>query len=333
MTSLNIRPAHHASKYAITLIACMTLSSAWAEIAQNDKAIEDAKYPCDTSGNANALLARGRALGVHVYDKNQLACAADLMTQAAQHSAPDLKLLTEALAAIDEYIEQVSAERDVDPVGVQTAEWDARLDHAKGQVDALVKIAETKFPGDPGVAALRIKADLLLHRADDPKDWVAVARRSITELNKLVDAAPNVLNGAPLVILGKLYLDLPPLFGGSPSKAVDLLERARSVDPNDSRRLGYLALAYAQVDRDADAKAVLTQLLAIEPQPATRQYVADSTIVGIGLATRFHDDALRSSFQAKRSALFAKSPELRPHVFVAVDGHGGENPLTGERQY
>jgi len=172
-----------------------------------------------------------------------------------------------------------------------------------------------------------------LHRADEPKDWVATARRAIVVLNNVVETAPSVLDGTPLVVLGKLYLDLPPLFGGNPSKAVELLERARAASPSDSRRISYLALAYAQVDRPSDATAALGQLIKIPALPATRQYVADSTIVGIGLATRLHDDTLRSAFQAKRKALFKEHPELRPHVFVAVDGHGGENPLTGERQY
>src|SRR5665213_3046635 len=202
----------------------LVLSSALAEIAQNTKAAEDAKYQCNMSGNREVTIARARAYGLILHDRNKLACASDLLFAASEQGAPKLALLTEALGSAVIYIEQVSLERDVDPVGIQTLEWNIRLAKASKLVDDLGQAADAKYPGDPAITTLRAKAELLLHRADEPKDWVAVAKRNMAILEKIVGSNPGVLDGTPLVVLGKLYLDLPPLFGGSPARAVELLD-------------------------------------------------------------------------------------------------------------
>jgi hypothetical protein len=313
--------------------ALLAMSGAHAELAQNPRAAEDAKYQCDTSGTRDDTIARARSYAILLYDLNKLACASDLLSAATENGAPDVASQTEALKSTVDYIEQVSLERDVDPAGVQTLEWESRLAKASKKIDALGRLADARFAGDPGIATLRAKADLLLHRADEPKDWVTTAKRNMSILEKIAGDSPRALDGMPLVVLGKLYLDLPPLFGGNPVRAVELLERAGAIDGADSQRLGYLALAYAQNDRNGDAKKVLDRLLVLKATPATEQYVADATIVGVGLSARLHDPARLHRFEEKRRVLFTANPELRPHVFVAVDGHGGENPLTGERQY
>jgi len=141
------------------------------------------------------------------------------------------------------------------------------------------------------------------------------------------------MDGRALVCLGKLYLDLPTIFGGSTAHAIELLERARAVDLRDSQRLSYLANAYEQEGKSAEAVKTLTQLLAVEPRPDTRQLVADAWMTGIGVADRLHDGRLQASFEKRRQMLLASHPELLTRARTAVGGHGGEDPLTGKRQY
>ncbi len=305
-----------------------------AEIPQNARAADDAKYLCPKVAQPGDLLATAQRLSEDSFDKNKLACAADLSAEAVKSNGSAAPTLLAAIAAQNTYFQEIQLQRELDFIGAQAGEWNARQQHATESMQQLCAIASRELPQDAAARALCARAELLMHRNDEPKDYVAATRRAIPVLNEVTRQSPEVLGGAPLVWLGKLYLDLPVIFGGNAAASVQLLETARRIDPRDPERLADLALAYDEVGRDADAKAALRELLALDTAaPARLQSLADAFMVGSGLGARMPDAELQAGFEAKRHALFAAHPQLNTRIRTAIAGHGGENPLTGKRQY
>jgi hypothetical protein len=309
------------------------MPSALAEIPQNARAAEDAVYPCDMAGDAGVLLARARELSRLTSERNQLACAADLYVKLAAAGTPDRELLADALAAGNSYLKQVNIERDLDFVGAQTGEWLARTAKVSQQLEALRTQAASLYADDLTLRMLGAQADLLMHRYTDPKDFVVAFKRSTAILNQVIAATPPIRNGAAFVYLGKAYLDTPPIFGGSPKKAVEALEQARRIDPKDPERLGLLVQACDQTSATERLVQVLDELLALDPRQTDLQDLADAWMTGIGIADRLNNRKLLSGFKAKRHALLAAHPGLLTRARTGIAGHGGEDPLTGEKQY
>ena len=309
------------------------IPAALAEIPQNARAAEDAAYPCDMAGDADALLARARELSRLTSDRNKLACSADIYAKLAAAGTPAGELLADALAAGISYLKQVNIERDLDFSGAQTGEWLARTAKVSEQLEALRKQAGSLYADDLTLKMLGAQADLLMNRYSDPKDFVVAFRRSTAVLNQAIAATPPPRDGAAFVYLGKAYLDTPPIFGGSPKKAVELLEQARRIDPKDPERLGLLAQAYDQTSATERLEQALDELLALDPREADLQNLADAWMTGIGIADRMKNRKLLGGFKAKRHALLATHPGLLSRARTGIAGHGGEDPLTGEKQY
>jgi tetratricopeptide (TPR) repeat protein len=319
----------------LALAAGMLLVSlaATAEIPQNTRAAEDAAYPCDNSGGPADQLARAKQLAAHTFDRNQLACATDLYTGLVAAGTPDKELLTTAMATGNSYLKQVNIERDLDFVGAQTGEWLARTAKVSQQLETLRSLATKLYPDDVALQVLGAQADMLTHRYSDPTEFIVAFKRSVATFTKATEVSPSPLDGAEFVYLGKAYLDAPPIFGGSPKRAVEALEQARRIDPNDAERLGFLAQAYDQTSATERLEQVLKELLALNPRQAVLQDLADAWMTGIGLADRLNNRSLLAQFKRSRHALLAAHPELLTRARTGIAGHGGEDPLTGEKQY
>ncbi|HVS77979.1 MAG TPA: hypothetical protein VHE11_13665, partial [Steroidobacteraceae bacterium] len=205
-------------------------------LPKNPNAAKDAVYSCPKPASPAGLLASARSLELETYDKNKLACAADLYYQLVSSSSPDPATRIAAVQAQIAYLHEVDVEHDLDFAGQQTAEWSIRLAHGARQA-LLLCAAAHQHAGDFELATVCAQAELLEHRYDDPKDYVAVVRRVIPVLTEVSERAPQTLHGLDLVYLGKLYFDLPAIFGGDSAKAVVLLERARHYAPRDPTRL------------------------------------------------------------------------------------------------
>jgi TRAP transporter T-component len=72
--------------------------------------------------------------------------------------------------------------------------------------------------------------------------------------------------------LGRLYLQAPGMFGGDTHKAIQYLEKGVKLNPNHSLMRFHLAEAYADNNRNAEAKKQIEALTAITPDP---KYVAE----------------------------------------------------------
>jgi tetratricopeptide (TPR) repeat protein len=67
--------------------------------------------------------------------------------------------------------------------------------------------------------------------------------------------------------LGRLYLQAPKVLGGDNAKAVEYLEKGLKLNSNNGLIRYYLAEAYEQSSRNADAKKQLDALFAMTPDP------------------------------------------------------------------
>jgi Tfp pilus assembly protein PilF len=299
-------------------------------IPKNPNAAKDAVYSCPEPASPAARLAQARALALLTYDKNKLACAADLYYRLASSPSSGEAIRVAAVRAQIAYLHEVDVEHDLDFAGQQTAEWNIRLAHGAEQARLLCAGRQAASPELNTVCA---EADLREHRYDDPKDYVAAVRRVIPALTEVSRRAPQSLDGLDLVYLGELYLDLPTIFGGDSAKAVSLLERALRYAPKDPRRLSDLALAYEAVGRTREAQGVLPGLAALDPAEGSLQSLADAWMVGEGLASRLGERSMERRFEVQRHRLFVAHPELQTRLRSAIAGHGGVNPLTGKPQY
>lgn len=302
-------------------------------IPKNPNAAKDAVYACPEAANPAAQVTRAQSLAVETYDKNKLACAADLYYQAASSSAADPAIRVAAVAAQIAYLREIGTEHDADLLGQQTAEWDIRLAHGDKQAGLLCASTAHQQATDSALSTVCAEADLLAHRYDDPKDYVAAVRRVIPTLTAVSEHVPQTLDGLDLVYLGDLYFDLPTIFGGNSAKAVVLLERARQYAPRDPARLSDLAKGYEAEGRTQDTKAVLRELVALNASDGSLQSMADAWLLGEGLAARLEDPAMEAQFEGKRHRLFAANPKVQTRLTSAIGGHGGANPLTGKPQY
>lgn len=72
--------------------------------------------------------------------------------------------------------------------------------------------------------------------------------------------------------LGRLYLQAPRVMGGDSMKAIEYLEKGVKLNPNHTVMRFHLAEAYAENDRNAEAKKQIETLIAITPDP---KYIAE----------------------------------------------------------
>lgn len=78
--------------------------------------------------------------------------------------------------------------------------------------------------------------------------------------------------GSAYMALGRLYLQAPRVLGGDTNKAIGYLEKGLKFGANNSLMHAYLAEAYEEADRDAEARKQIATLTSLTPDP---QYMAE----------------------------------------------------------
>jgi predicted Zn-dependent protease len=99
---------------------------------------------------------------------------------------------------------------------------------------------------------------------------VTVAIKSIadvkTALNKVIEIQPGYQNGSAYDALAQIELQTS-LTGGKPEKAAEYLEKALAIEKNNTSLRLHLAEAYLAMNKDAEARAQLDELLKMKPSP------------------------------------------------------------------
>ena len=316
--------------FAAALATWLPTGPAAAQSRVEDSA-KDATYDCPIPNDAVALQAKVEQLYPQKSDRNALGCAADLLYTAAQMSPDDAQLNVQALLVTSEYIDHVNTLWDYDIYGVRQPEWAARLAHATPQGKSLAERVAKLAPEDPTAECARAYFQIVWpFKSADAKTALTSSRDAIPLLEKATGKAPGALDGNCLLMLGRLYYEVPEFAGGDMDKAAATLNHAQQVAPNNFTVLRYLAYVRLQSNDAEGATQALAQMLKIEPTPLDLQLMADELKNARDLAHRIPAGELEKQLTAKRDALLQAHPELLTRASSAVNMHGGVDPITGK---
>jgi tetratricopeptide (TPR) repeat protein len=96
-----------------------------------------------------------------------------------------------------------------------------------------------------------------------PSDFDSIKR----EMEAVIKLDEGYQTGSAYMALGQLYREAPRLLGGDTQKAIDYLEKGLRFGPTNSLLRAHLAEAYAQAQRNDDARKQIESLLAMKPAP------------------------------------------------------------------
>jgi tetratricopeptide (TPR) repeat protein len=316
----------------------MVCSVAQTPIPRNDTqmtvphtqdAAEHANYTCSSFSDDSAKARAAAALSLQTSDKNALACAADLRFDLAAGTPNDLAAHINALTSLLSYVDHMRLLKVYELSQIDWPEYDLRLEHAAAIASKLIPTTQQKWPNDPAITILCAAIERSLAGPSDPQ----ITLTAVEQLKHAVAIDPKALNGMGQLLIGRSYLDLPPIFGGGAEKAIPYLTQARDASPGDPRAFRYLTEVYDELGRSREALTTLSALANITPRDADLQLFADEWRMSEGLATRLHAPQLAASFAAKRADLMRQHPNLLSRKVESVWGHGETNPMSGISDY
>ncbi len=318
---------------ALAIVLIFIVSSVHSEILRNPDAKDDAKYKCDVPSRQEDKISQGYEMAQHKYDKNKLACAADILFQASNQAPDDIELAIGALAVNTDYIDQVAILKKADLAGLQEDEWALRLAHGGKQANKMIARLENMAPESPMVMALKGVSIILIHQFDSPSKSVASINESLELLTRATKLEPTVLGGEAMVVLGRIYYEIPTLFGGDSEKALYFYQKAYAQTPTNIQLLRFLAEYWDGEMEEEKATQALAEMLPLKPTFPQLQMFSDELRFGSGLADRLGKETLYEKLKQKRLALLADYPMLNSRKSAASAGHGGVDPITGKAQY
>ncbi len=137
------------------------------------------------------------------------------------------------------------------------------LDEAIAHADRALALAPDH------VAARYWRAVAMLAKAGKLRgaESFGLVRRAVPELEAVIAADPTLDAAGADRALGKVYLDSPWWFMGDTDKAIEHLEAARRRAPDSLQNRRFLAEAYAEDGREADALRELDGILNTPARP------------------------------------------------------------------
>lgn len=127
--------------------------------------------------------------------------------------------------------------------------------------------AQAAIDLEPGNATAQYwRACILLHEADVGSS-LGKAKEALVLLEKADAADPKIDDGGPSRMKGRVYYEMPPLVGGSLSKAVTNYKRSLSVAPNTITTHLWLGEAYADGKKPDLARKEWETVVASKPRP------------------------------------------------------------------
>ena len=106
----------------------------------------------------------------------------------------------------------------------------------------------------------------LLHAADAERS-LSRANAALKELDAADKISPDVDQGGPSRMRGKVLNDMPGLFGGSTSKAIASFQHSLKIAPNVGTTHLWLAEAYLSAKKNDLARKELEWVAAAKPRP------------------------------------------------------------------
>jgi tetratricopeptide (TPR) repeat protein len=87
------------------------------------------------------------------------------------------------------------------------------------------------------------------------------------EMETVLKLNEGYQSGSAYMVLGQLYLEAPGFLGGDTQKAIQNLEKGLRLGPDNALLRVRLAEAYAEANRNEDARKQIDALLAMKPAP------------------------------------------------------------------
>jgi len=109
-------------------------------------------------------------------------------------------------------------------------------------------------------------ATSLLHAADAERS-LGRANEALAELDRADKLSPNVDEGGPSRMRGRVLADMPGLFGGSVSKAIASYKRSVEISPGTPTTHLWLAQAYIDSKQPDLARKELEKVVNTKPRP------------------------------------------------------------------
>lgn len=106
------------------------------------------------------------------------------------------------------------------------------------------------------------------------------------EMEAVLKINESFEGGSAYLGLGQMYLKAPKIFGGDVGKAIGYLEKGLKVEPNNALIRMRLAQAYAEANRDNDAREQLKILFETKPTPGHEPEYIDAVRDGKELAEK-----------------------------------------------
>ncbi len=266
------------------------------------------------------------------FDVQQLTCAATLIAKVADQKPADLELNATALGAQMELLELLSSIQDEQlyQVGETYADlkrrWQLGLSQGKKLSNRL-----RKYANDPLIGTLLVAYQLsATAKLVDAQTQLEAAISGVKTLSGLVSRKDVEPNDLALVILGRLTLSLPAVYGGDVEESIRYLKAAYDINSQNISTLRWTAEAMIANNQTEQSKRYLREILKLDPQtPEVQQYV-DDLKAARGLASRIGDEALSQRLNDMRERLIKQNPGVRTRASVATLGHGGVDPMTGK---
>lgn len=87
------------------------------------------------------------------------------------------------------------------------------------------------------------------------------------EMETVIKLDEGYMLGSAYMVLARIDLETPPVMGGDPKRAVELLEKGLKLGENNPLLRYYLAQAYFKTKRNEDARKQLDTVLKMQPDP------------------------------------------------------------------
>jgi len=87
------------------------------------------------------------------------------------------------------------------------------------------------------------------------------------EMQRVIQLDEGFMSGSAYMALARVDLEVPPVMGGDPKKAVELLEKGLKFGENNAQLRYYLAQGYVKLKRNEDARKQLEAILNMQPDP------------------------------------------------------------------
>lgn len=279
--------------------------------------------PTDQAGQ----IAEASALSVQTYNRESLDCAARLAIAAANAAPDDLQAQGMALGFTAAALDLLGSLKREDLTGTETHLLE-RIEELSKQALAIGSRSLKRAPDNADIKTLYGVVLVLSGQWVEVERGIAQTRTAMGLFEDVIRSSPATLGGTAQLVLGRIYFELPPLLGGNLERSITLLVDATKRDPTNPQALRYLAEAYDQEMEEEKAKVALTAMLALGSEPGKHQLLADELRMGAGLAQRLGAVDLRTRLLEKRAEHLEQHPELLTRESTAVNGHGGDNPLT-----